>query len=169
MRLLHLLGLPLFAFSVIAPARAECIPFTDAREHIGETRCIAGKVIRVEQGSGGVHYLDFCDDYQSCPFTVVIFAGDLRYVGDVRQLTGHAVEIHGDIKEYDSRAEIILHDASQFSGAAARIPPLPKDYDVEKAGHYSAGMLRRAKPPRATTKKRQTAKLPIDVPEDSEP
>jgi hypothetical protein len=36
------------------------------------------------------------------------------------------VEIHGQAKEYDRRAEIILEEYRQLGGAGARIPPLPK-------------------------------------------
>jgi hypothetical protein len=61
-------------------------------------------------GARGVHFLDFCDDFHLCPFTVVIFPGDLKSVGDVRQLQGRMVEIHGQVKEYDGRAEIVLEE-----------------------------------------------------------
>ena len=120
---------------------AECIPFADAHQHIGSNRCITGKVLRVEEGTKGVTYLDFCEDYRVCPFTVVVFASDLKHVGDVRQLKDKVVEIHGDIKQYDTRAEIILSRPSQLAGKTAMLPPLPKNYDVEKHGRYSAGTL----------------------------
>ena len=66
---------------------SECIPFDQAQQHVGETRCITGKVVRIEKGMRGVHYIDFCEDYRLCPFTAVIYPGDLKSVGDVRQLT----------------------------------------------------------------------------------
>jgi len=65
-------------------------------------------VVRVEAGNGGVHYLDFCEDYRLCPFSVVVFSYDLKHVGDVWQLAGRVVNIRGEIKEYDGRAEIAL-------------------------------------------------------------
>jgi hypothetical protein len=159
--------LALLVLSALQCSFAECLPFTNAGEHIGETKCIAGKIFRVQQGNAGVHYLDFCEDYRTCPFTVVIFARDLKHVGDVRQLAGKPVEIHGDVKSYDGRAEIILRDITQLGGEAARIPPLPKNYDVENRGHYSAGVFSTPSAPKAASKKRQTAKLPVQVPEDN--
>ncbi len=75
----------------------------------------------------------------ACPFTVVVFASGLKDVGDVRRLEGRSIEIHGAVKLYDGRAEIILNRISQITGGAAMIPPLPKNYDVENRGHYSAG------------------------------
>lgn len=148
---------------------AKCIPYSEAHKHIGERTCIAGKVLRIKTGSRGVHYLDFCEDYRSCPFTVVIFASDLKQVGDIRQLQGNMAEIHGNIKNYDGRAEIILKDISQLSGESARIPKLPKNFDVENQGHYSAGMLVRPSQPKTPYPKRQTAQVPITVPNDEVP
>src|SRR4029077_7683881 len=66
------------------------------------------------------------DDFPLCPFTVVVFPSDLKSVGDVRQLQGRMVEIHGQLKEYDGRAEIVLEEYRQLGGAGTRIPPLPK-------------------------------------------
>jgi hypothetical protein len=153
-------------FSALCEA-ATCIPFNEAIHHIGETHCVSGKVLDVKEGSGGVHYLDFCEDYRLCSFTVVIFPRDLKSVSDVRQLAGRTIEIHGPVKGYDGRAQIVLEEARQLSGDAARIPPLPKSYDVEKKGHYSAGNISRPKT-RTTYKKKVPATLPVDLPGDSE-
>ena len=156
------------AFLLTDHAAADCIPFYQAGDHVGETKCVAGKVMGVEQGIRGVHYLNFCEDRRVCPFVAVIFASDLKHIGDVRQLQGKSIEVHGDVKLYDGRAEIIVRELRQLQGNMARIPPLPKNYDVEQKGHYSAGRYSHAKPARATTRKKQPATLPIQIPEDSE-
>ena|SRR5690348_4795699 len=145
---------------------AKCIDFSNALKHIGETRCVIGKVFRVRQGDKGVHYLDFCEDYRTCTFTVVIFPGDLRHVGDIRSLQGEMIEIHGDVKEYDGRAEIIASEASQFGRAGVRLQPLPKNFDVEKRGNYSSGIFSHPKSPKASSQKRQPAAMPINIPKD---
>ncbi len=150
-------------------AQAECVAYGDALRHIGETRCVSGKVIRVKQGLRGIHYLDFCENYLTCPFTVVVFPSDLRHVGDVRELAGKLVEVHGAVKLYDGRAEIILRDARQLSGEAAQIPKLPKSYDVEKKGQYSAGKYSHPNTSRQASRKRQTKPIQTeDTSEDSE-
>jgi hypothetical protein len=145
---------------------ADCIPFDQAPKHIGETHCVTGKVVRV-QASRKAHYLDFCEDYRLCPFSVVIFSHDMRNVGDVRQLAGEVIEIRGEIKEYNDRAEIILDSRRQLSGHAALLPPLPRSFDVEQRGHFSAGTFR-SKKNRSTYKKKGTPTLPAEVPEDVE-
>jgi hypothetical protein len=133
-------------FSSLAGA-SDCISIQDARQHVGQTQCVTGKVLRVKVSPTGVHFLDFCEDAQACPFTVVVFSHDLKDVGDIRRLAGRVIEIRGQLRLYDDRPEIILSRISQIEGGAAMIPPLPKDYDVENRGHYSAGHLRPAKKP----------------------
>jgi hypothetical protein len=142
--LLTILAAPLLSAS-------DCLSIHQASQHVGETKCVTGKVIRIKQGAKGIHYLDFCEDQLACPFTVVVFPSDLKDVGDIRRLAGRTIEVRGAVKLYDSRAEIILKRISQIAGGAALIPPLPKEYDVENRGHYSAGRLRPTKKP-ATVK-----------------
>ena len=120
-------------------AAAKCIPIEETPKKIGDTVCVAGKVLKVDQSRGGTFFLNFCEDYRKCPFSVVVFPSNLKDVGDVRQLQGKDIEIHGKIQEWRGRAEIILRDARQLKGEAAKIPPIPKDYDVEKKGKFSAG------------------------------
>lgn len=129
-------------------AHSDCISIQEAAHHVGEVQCVTGKVLRVKAGSKGVHFVDFCADQQSCPFTVVVFASDLKDVGDVRRLEGQLIEIHGQVKLYDGRAEIILARVRQLTAGSTLIPPLPKNYDVEKEGHYSAGRMRASKKPK---------------------
>ena len=131
------LAVALIAIAASLPAFAAppCVSITDAAKHIGATKCVIGKVIRVKQGNRGVHFFDFCEDYRTCPFTVVVFSGDLERIGDVRQLVGRQIEIDAEIRSYDGRAEIVLRRLGQLRGDAARIPALPKDYDVERHGN----------------------------------
>jgi hypothetical protein len=139
---------------MVFPSRmsaADCLEIQQARQHIGETKCVLGKVLRVKVGAKGVHFLDFCQDQMACPFTVVVFPHDLKDVGDVRRLAGHLIEVRGPVKLYDDRAEIVLNRVSQISGGSTLIPPLPKNYDVENRGKFSAGHLRPTKKPARTT------------------
>jgi len=122
-----------------------CVSIQEAAQHVGETACVAGKVLRVSVGNRGVHFLEFCEEQPSCPFYAVVFASGLKDVGDVRRLVGRSIELHGAIKLYEGRPEIILNRISQITGGAAMIPPLPKNYDVENRGHFSAGRLHPSK------------------------
>lgn len=147
------------AILVLSPdlRASDCIPIHEAGQHVGETKCVSGKVLKIKVGARGVHFLDFCEDQMACPFTVVVFPSGLKDVGDVRRLAGRTIEIHGAVKLYDGRAEIILNRISQITGGAAMIPPLPKNYDVENRGHYSAGHVRPSKKPAKTKAKPNTS------------
>jgi hypothetical protein len=142
-------SLLLFVILLLVPlaCAGECIPIGEASQHVGETRCVSGKVFKVKTGARGTHFLDFCEEQMACPFTVVVFFHDLKDVGDVRRLAGHMIEIKGAVKLYDGRAEIILSRSGQIANGAALLPPLPKNYDVENRGHYSAGKMRPSKKP----------------------
>jgi hypothetical protein len=91
----------------------------------------------------------------------------MKNVADLRQLAGKVVEIRGEIKDYDDRAEIILESSKQLGGQAAHLAPLPKSFDVEQRGHFSAGTFR-AKRSRSTSKKKGIPTLPTELPDEVE-
>jgi hypothetical protein len=123
--------------------------------------------MHVENGSKGVTFLNFCKDPKACPFTVVVFPGDLKKMGDVRQLEGRQIEIKGTIQDYDGRAEIVLRRSQQLGeGAFLLFPPVPTDYDVERAGHNSAGKSTHAKAAKKTTTKQGQ---PVSIEDPGEP
>jgi hypothetical protein len=158
----------ILVLSSVLAAASTCLPFDQAQKHIGETQCVTGKVIRVATGAGGTHYLNFCEDYRLCSFSVVIFSHDLKNIGDVRQLAGKIIEIRGEVKENDDRAEIVLESKKQLSGEIALgLAPLPKNFDVEQRGHFSAGQFR-ARHSRSPHRKKASPTLPADIPEDAE-
>jgi len=161
-------ALILFAVICSHALFASCLPFDQARNHLGETQCVTGKVVRVKEGNRGVRFLDFCEDYRLCTFTVVVFPYDLKKIGDIRQLAGKMIEIRGEIKEYDDRAEIILESSKQLGGEAVMLSPLPKNFDVEERGHFSAGSFRASKSRNIKRKKKGVptpASGPIEGPE----
>ena len=146
-------------------AAAKCLPMSEAGKHIGDTKCVTGKVLTVTESPNGAWFLNFCEDYRECPFTVVGFRRDLRDVGDVRALAGKEIEIHGKIKEYQGRAEIILRDRRQLKGESAKLPPAPKDYDAARRGNYRATAPSISKPSRKPAKgaPQPAARNPSDV------
>jgi exonuclease VII large subunit len=162
----------LFSFFVIIATTticaAQCLNHTDAGQHIGEVRCVSGKIYHINQLEHGVTVLSFCADSPVCPFSAVVFARNLKNVGDVRQLQGRAIEVHGKVTEYQGRAEIIIDHARQLGGDGARLPPLPKEYDVEKKGHYSAGTFSLPHATHPATTKKQAPTYPVEIPDDPE-
>ena len=163
------LTLLLSLFFLIPQSFADsCIPAEKAREHIGRTQCVTGRVLAIRQLPSGTTFLNFCENYRLCSFTVVIFRGDLRHVGDVRQLRGKVIEIQGKIQEYDGRPEIILRNSRQLHGDAAKLPALPNGFDVETKGHYSAGKFGYPSS-RKPARKRQSPGIETEEPEPADP
>lgn len=160
---------PFLILCAIRASASDCIPISEAAQHVGETKCVTGKVVRVTVRAKGVHFLDFCEDQLACPFSVVVFGNDLKDVGDVRQLAGRTIEIRGVVKLYDGRPEIILRRISQITGGAAMIPPMPKNYDVENRGRFSAGRLYPSKKPPKTKAKVPSTATYGDVEGDEPP
>jgi hypothetical protein len=150
----------LLAFPALAK---DCIPFEEAQDHVGKTICVRGKVLKVGQSSRGSMFLDFCDDYRKCPFVVIVFQSNLKNVGDVRVLEGKEIEITGKIKEWNDRAEIILKHSGQLDGMAEKLPPVPKTYDADKHGSYSAGKYTGPRSKHPTHKRNTQPADDIDV------
>ena len=153
------LFLTVLAMSAVGFARNNsepgCVSFAEASKHMGANQCISGTVLHVEDGGKGVKFLNFCKDKdrKACPFTVVVFPGDLKKMGDIRQLEGRQVEIKGTIQDYDGRAEIILRRTQQLGEAAFLLfPRVPTDYDVERQPHHSAGKIKAPKAKKTETK-----------------
>lgn len=95
------------------PSRG-CVDFSQAGSHTGETRCVAGRILRVYASRAGNTFFDFCADYRSCPFTSVVFSSDRSKFGDLATLGGRKVELQGPITAYQGRAEIVVHDPKQL-------------------------------------------------------
>jgi hypothetical protein len=94
-----------------------CTDIQNASTLEGKHGCVAALVLRVYTAGSGNTFLDFCQDYRSCPFTSVIFSTDKAKFGDLGSLQGKRVEIRGDVVDYQGRAEIILHGPEQVRSA----------------------------------------------------
>jgi hypothetical protein len=140
-------------------ASSECLSIEQTKGKTGSRACVSGKVLKVVAGRGA-QFLDFCEDYAKCPFTVVVFDRDLRDVGDIRQLEGKPIEIHGTMVQYEGRSEIILRDSAQLKGSSPKLPPAPKSYDAERRGNFSASAKSAAK---TSTKKSKHQRTPRDT------
>lgn len=95
----------------------------------------------VDEQENGTVILKFCPT-EECPFVVRVLPQDFEYVGDVSRLAGQEVEINGKIKQWNGKTEIILRDLDQLRGSSAKLPSIPKAYDVERRGNYSPGQFK---------------------------
>ena len=139
----------------------------EAAKHVGETACVHGKILTVFATESGTHLLRFCEEGHECAFSAVVFPRDLRHVGDVRTLQGKEVDVHGEIRLYHGQPEIIVRDSRQLTGSAAKLPPIPKNYDVANRGKFSPGQrpVHWDKTPKAKHSRRGAESMPEMVPE----
>jgi endonuclease YncB( thermonuclease family) len=93
---------------------AKRIDYTEAPNHVGEYACVSGKIDHVYTSRKGTIFLNFCPDYKTCPFGVVIFGSDAYKFPNPKQYEGQTLEITGLIKSYQGRPEIILKDQGQI-------------------------------------------------------
>jgi hypothetical protein len=159
-------ALLLSAIMVSAAKAEKCIAIEEAAQHIGKVRCVGGTVKNIGESKSGVTFINFCEDYRRCPFTAVVFPRDLRHVGDVRQLVGKRIEVEGKLRIFDGRPEIILKRPRQLGGVMSKLPPVPKEYDVEKRGRFSAGRYAHPEAARRTHggRKSNDAGIPAEQP-----
>jgi hypothetical protein len=92
---------------------APCVPYTEASSLVGKPSCVTGRVLKVFTSKAGNTYLDFCEDYRSCPFSSVIFTQDRTKFGDLASLQGQLVEIRGLVSYYKERPQIIIRAPDQ--------------------------------------------------------
>jgi len=93
------------------------VDIRNAGSLVGKNGCVAGIVLKVYSARTGNTFLDFCQDYRTCPFTSVIFAADKPSFGNLELMQGKRVEIRGDVVNYQGRAEIIVHAPQQIRSA----------------------------------------------------
>jgi hypothetical protein len=101
----------------LAGSPPPCVDIRNAGALVGKTGCVTGLVQRVYSARTGNTFLDFCQDYRTCPFTSVVFASDKNQFGNLEALQGKRVEIRGDILSYQGHAEIIIKDPRQVVSA----------------------------------------------------
>jgi DNA/RNA endonuclease YhcR with UshA esterase domain len=104
----------LFAL-VAAPALAETIPATEAKNHVDKDATVEGVVSEVHHAaSGRAIFIEIGGHYPSNPFSAVVFKDRFNKFPTVDSLAGKTVDVTGRIKEYRGRAEIVLDDPEQL-------------------------------------------------------
>ena len=122
----------LAALFLCAPAFSQCIPISEAPQHVGEKTCVSGRVLTVSKAEHGSRNVNFCMPNVPCPFRVRVFPVDFNYVGNIQRLVGKEIEITGKIKQSNGQSQIVLKDANQLRGPSAKLLTTPKVYDVQK-------------------------------------
>lgn len=86
----------------------------DAKNHIGETATVKGKVDRVYVSQKGDVFIDMGGKRPNAAFTAVCFKQAIPTV-QLQDLDGKIISVKGKIKEYQGKVEIVLEKADQIS------------------------------------------------------
>lgn len=103
------------AAGAAAPVSIGTIDYTKAPSHIGEYASVRGTLVKAHTSKTGTVFLDFCENYKTCPFSGVIFADDAKKFDNLSRLNGSTVTLTGKISSYQGRAEIVLSSPTQLS------------------------------------------------------
>lgn len=98
-----------------AAASIGTIDYTEAPNHIGKVASVQGVLVDAFASQSGTVFLDFCKSYKTCPFSGVIFAGDVDKFPNIDQYAGRIITVTGKITSYQGKAEIVVSDPSQLS------------------------------------------------------
>lgn len=91
-----------------------CVNISEAKNYVGEYKCVSGKVDNVYISKKGNIFLNFCPNYKSCTFSAVIFSSDSFKFPSPKNYQGKFIKILGLIKTYQGKAQIIINDPEQI-------------------------------------------------------
>jgi DNA/RNA endonuclease YhcR with UshA esterase domain len=105
---------PVVTNAAVAPAKPVItITPEQARNHIGETVIVKGKVFDVHPTQKGDVFINFGGKFPNATFSAVCFQGVIP-ADQLTALNGKTISVTGPIKEYNGQVEIILESADQI-------------------------------------------------------
>jgi micrococcal nuclease len=119
MRTIRILSVVLVSlFVASAYAQTAHLTAAEAKDHIGETATVCGKVVSArfaKDSKGQPTFLNLDEPYPNHIFTIVIWGSDKEKFGDI--LAKYSVKnvcVTGKITSYQGKPEIAVSDPSQI-------------------------------------------------------
>ena len=84
-----------------------------ARQHIGDTVTVRGKVANVHVTAKGDVFVNFGGKYPNATFTAACFQGAIP-ADQLKLLNGKTISVTGKVKDYNGQVEIVLESADQI-------------------------------------------------------
>lgn len=104
------------AFTLFAgPAHAAPIADSDAANHVGQTVTLDCNVASIHASGSGTTFVNCGAPYPDQKASLVVFPG--TDVGNLQKYHGRHLLVHGTIKLYKEKPEIVLESASQIEGS----------------------------------------------------
>ena len=86
----------------------------EAKNHVGETAVVSGKVFGIHVTQKGDVFMNIGGAYPNQPFTAVCFQGAIA-ADELKKFDGKTVNVKGKIKDYNGQIEIVLESMDQIS------------------------------------------------------
>jgi len=111
------------AFLIATPVlhAADTIPSAQAKDHIGETAAVCGRIAdaRYQENGSHVTFLNFDGPYPDHTFTAFLPAENRAKLGTPeKDHNGREICVSGKIQEYHGKPEIVLTDPQQIKAEA---------------------------------------------------
>ena len=90
------------------------INYMDAANYIGKNATVSGIPLKIYSSTSGTVFFDYCVNYKSCPFSVVVFADDAKKFANINQYTDQPITVTGLLKSYNGHGEIVVSSLSQI-------------------------------------------------------
>jgi hypothetical protein len=111
-------GLVVFLLAAGAALAADPIPSSEAKNHVGETGVVCGKVADsryLDSSARRPTFLNFDKKYPDHTFTAVIFGEDRAKFGTPeKEYLDKKVCVSGKIENYNGRPQMVLTDGGQI-------------------------------------------------------
>jgi DNA/RNA endonuclease YhcR with UshA esterase domain len=112
-KLIFVLGLLLLFISAHSASFAQdVIASKDAKDNIGKTATVKGKVASIFASRNGNTYINFDEKSPNQTFTVVLFKDAAVDISKITE--GSILTVSGEIKDYKGKPEIVLTKAEQI-------------------------------------------------------
>jgi uncharacterized RDD family membrane protein YckC len=96
-------------FRACGSTPTNCISWTQAAAHIGESTCVSGVVYKTAvDPKSGAFFIDFDNSYTS------FYGVSFQWVWD--GLTGQCIELYGTISTYNGRPQMVIESKDKLSG-----------------------------------------------------
>src|SRR5581483_7318618 len=110
--------LPFFLFAAALPViAADPIPAAEAKDHIGQTATVCGKVADtryLESSQRRPTFLNFDAKYPNHTFTAVIFGDDrAKFGAPEKDYLEKTICVTGKIEEYNKKPQVVLTSPEQ--------------------------------------------------------
>jgi RecJ-like exonuclease len=84
-----------------------------AKQHIGDTVTVRGKVANVHVTAKGDVFVNFGGKYPNATFTAACFQGAIP-ADQLKLLNGKTISVTGKVKDYNGQVEIVLESVDQI-------------------------------------------------------